>query len=1716
MLVSPYRSSVMSAPIDCRSRDEWERLLSRPLPPTEADSLAEHLEQCNSCATTVEAVLGNHTIVEALRVRTGTETSQEEVQRIIARFRDASAEATDSFAPASADVTQPGDIVSSHGEPAPFLSPPRGPDEMGWLGTYRVLKKLGEGGMGVVYVAEDSLLHRPVALKVMQPHFAAGKVHRERFLREARSAAAIEHDHIVPIYQVGEANNVPFLAMKLLQGETLEHYMLRGAAMTPAIVARLGRQIALGLVAAHARGLIHRDIKPANVWLEKEPAGRVKLLDFGLARGRDEAHITSQGVIVGTPAYMAPEQARGEDLDGRADLFSLGVLLYRLLTGKQPFVARDAISTLLAVSTVNPPPVRSLNPSVPPALDALVTKLLAKEATRRPASAAEVARMLEAMLKAAPPAPAIAIVTPLPTVVPLRRVADRTVVAAPPRRVPRLVTLLIAGGALTVMLLVAYLTRDGDKPIAATMRQPEDTDRAGGGSAVKSGPASAVDDAWIASVAALPPEAQVEKVANKLKQLNPQFNGRIGTFAAGEIEFTVRDGAVRQIKVPTDNVADISPLRALQQLNSVVCEPTNDKQSAKGQLADLSPLRDLPLRYVSCSANGSLRDLAPLQKMNLDGLYVAGTAIKSVEVVREMPLQHLSVERTQVDDLSPVAGKKLLSLYFRYSNVTDLSPLRGMAITHMSLSRYVAGDAALVRGMPLVDLTIDYSPWRDAELIAGKTLKKINSKPAEEYRAEAADRMKKFEEWCQDVAKMEPAAQVEAVAAKLRELNHEFAGTVTPTIQAERVIGLTFSTTKVADISPVRALMHLQRLNCSATEGWGKVTDLSPLQGLSLRLLYCNNNHVADLDPLRKMPLEDLSMWGYRDRDLTPLKGMPLRRLGCGSSPVVDLTPLAGLPLESLNISQSKVSDLTPLKGMSLRYLHVAKTAVTDLSPLKGMPLDDVNILGTRVTDLSLLAGMPLTTLSLDFKPWRDDELIRKPTLKIINSKPAGEFRKETAATMARFEQWCQDVAKMVPAEQVEAVAAKLKELNPEFSGKVGKSEDDGLEYFLRLGEVAVLRVPTEHVKDISPLRALHGLRHLNLGDAAKEWDGKGQVTDLWPLKGLPLEGLSCAGNLGVTDLTPLAGMKLKALWMHKTGVSDLSVLKDFPLEHLICSGTPVRDLAPLKGKKLTVLGIMWTNVTDLTLLADMPLESLWLDYNPWRDAELIKKPTLKKINEKPVDLFRADVERQRVAFDKWCQDVATMQPEKQVEAVAAKLKELNPEFSGKVAPRGTNKEGALEYHLLLGRLAVLRIPTEHVSDISPVRALPDLRMLFLGESLKEWDGKGRVTDLWALAGLPLERLSCAGNVGVSDLTPLVGMKLNALWIHRTGVTDLSVVKDFPLEVLVCEGRSIRDLSPLKGKKMTGLYINGTSVTDFTVLADMPLEVLALDYNPWRDAELIRKPTLKKINEKPADDFRKEAAVKMAPFEEWRQKVEKLTPQEQVKAVAAKLKDLNPGFSGRIGTIANGEIEFTVDGDTVIELKVPTDEIRYLSPVRALPGLRSLECRPADQWKGSGKLTDLWPLHGLPLRRLECGGNPAISDLTPMAGMPLTGLYFYRTAVADMKVVADMPLIELGCQQTPVRDLSPLIGKKLTHIYCGASQVRDLSPLKGMKLTSAYIELLPSVDPAVLADMPLQSLQLDYDPKRDVELIRKPTLRLINHKPAAEFRKAMGVAEPAP
>jgi WD40 repeat protein/tRNA A-37 threonylcarbamoyl transferase component Bud32 len=398
----------------CLDDGEVRALLADLLPLDQMTPVLDHLERCPRCTALVAQQGANRTPVSADgMVDTLAEKESSAVEGLLARLYERIGQFAPST-PGDSTLSLDGSSAGSSGEPFSFLMPAQQPDEMGRLSRYRILSVLGSGGMGVVFLAEDSVLQRRVALKVMRPELSRSGDFRERFLREARAVANIEHDHIVTVYHVEEDSGVQMLAMQLLQGETLEDRLRREKRLSAAETARIGRETAEALRAAHERGLIHRDIKPANVWLAGQ-RGRVKVLDFGLARGvAESSQLTQSGVVLGTPAYMAPEQADGAEVDARADLFSLGAVLYRMATGEPPFRGATPLAILKSLANDTPRPAHQVNPAIPPALGNLIQRLLSKPVADRPSSAAQVAReltRLETDGTAVPPAPAARIGT---------------------------------------------------------------------------------------------------------------------------------------------------------------------------------------------------------------------------------------------------------------------------------------------------------------------------------------------------------------------------------------------------------------------------------------------------------------------------------------------------------------------------------------------------------------------------------------------------------------------------------------------------------------------------------------------------------------------------------------------------------------------------------------------------------------------------------------------------------------------------------------------------------------------------------------------------------------------------------------------------------------------------------------------------------------------------------------------------------------------------------------------------------------------------------------------------------------------------------------------------------------------------------------------------------------------------------------------------------
>jgi len=351
--------------------------------------IADHLSDCDVCRRALETLAGDATRWQSVSQILRKETSSD---------RDAISPTKSMLLPGPGYCDE--DDEAGHGGVRPedfivdFLQPSPTRESLGRLGDIEVRQFIGQGAHGIVLKGFQEELHRLVAVKVMAPHLASVVAARKRFAREARATAAIVHPNVMPILHVDSTGQLPFLVMPYVDCESLQDRLDRDSQLPLADVLRIGIQVAHGLAAAHAQGLVHRDVKPANILLERG-VERVMLTDFGLARTMDDATLTRSGLIAGTPHYMSPEQARGDAVDARSDLFSLGSVLYTMTAGRPPFRAETTYGILRRVTDDTPRPMTAANPAVPNWFEQVVMTLLHKEPAQRLQSAEQTAELLE-------------------------------------------------------------------------------------------------------------------------------------------------------------------------------------------------------------------------------------------------------------------------------------------------------------------------------------------------------------------------------------------------------------------------------------------------------------------------------------------------------------------------------------------------------------------------------------------------------------------------------------------------------------------------------------------------------------------------------------------------------------------------------------------------------------------------------------------------------------------------------------------------------------------------------------------------------------------------------------------------------------------------------------------------------------------------------------------------------------------------------------------------------------------------------------------------------------------------------------------------------------------------------------------------------------------------------------------------------------------------
>ena len=975
----------MAVASSCPSSEQLRQLLLGQVDLSLLDGMERHVHDCPNCATLLPTLSGNDALIGSIRARTSSLVEQGEIELVedlmVRLQKNQPCLAGDTTVGSWTPAGGPNEADTDR-DLCAFLKPAEGSGELGRLETFRIIRVLGRGGMGVVFEAEDTRLKRAVAVKAMLPRMARKPQASERFLREARAAAALQHDHVVAVYHVGVEGGVPYLVMPLLQGASLADSLLSResgqpvAALSVSAILRLGREIAAGLAAAHQVGLIHRDIKPANIWLDAAAGGRAKILDFGLARpAGDDEQLSSPGLVVGTPCYMSPEQAQGKPVDGRADLFSLGCVLYQLAAGRLPFKGTDAVATLLIAATEEPPPLEQLNPELPPALSALIRRLLAKSPVSRPSSAQAVVEEIERIER------------DLAAGRESRAVDDRTITVAAefvrPRRWRRIAvaaTLCLVAGLVAAQVIIRITDKDGkvrEVPIGPGAKIeliPQES--------VETGTAKMPEEDWLKHVAAQPAGKQAEMVTGRLKDLNPGFTGPATPI--------VQNGVVSELFLSVDKLADLRPVRSLTGLVKLDCtNPTQDQY-------------------------GDLKDLAPLNGMKLT--------------------EALTVRGAKIDDLSPLQGMSLKVLSIEDTRVSNLAPLRGMALTELRCNKTSVSDLSVLKTLPLQVLKCDFKPDRDAAILKSHwTLQTINDEPAVDFWKKVDPQHAAHLQWIEETKKLPAQIRIDVVKAKLIERNPDFADLWKATIKNGEVLELAVNTDHIVDLSPLRAFPRLSDLHCHGSyPRHGKLADLSPLQGLPLVHLECMSNPpLRDLTPLGHLPLKYLNCSQTNANDLAPLRGLRLQRFLCYYSGVKDLTPLVGMPLMQLNISGCKAADLSPLRDLPLELLSMKQTLVRDLSPLSGTPLKWLECTLMTAPSFAPLRKTPIREIICEHPEKQTATLSTLWSLDKINEAPALEFFKQHNPVHAAFLQWIAETRQLPADEQVKQVKSKVKERNP-------------------------------------------------------------------------------------------------------------------------------------------------------------------------------------------------------------------------------------------------------------------------------------------------------------------------------------------------------------------------------------------------------------------------------------------------------------------------------------------------------------------------------------------------------------------------------------------------------------------------------------------------------------------------------------------------------------
>jgi serine/threonine protein kinase/regulation of enolase protein 1 (concanavalin A-like superfamily) len=1126
-----------------------------------------------------------------------------------------------------------------------FLTPPTRPDSLGRIGHYEVLQVLGKGGFGIVFRAFDDVLQRVVAVKVMAPQLAATSPARKRFLREAQLSAKVRHENVVQVHEIGEAP-LPFLVMEFIPGETLQQRLNRVGPVEPAEVVRVGRQIAEGLAAAHANDMIHRDIKPGNVLIEGGQQ-RVKITDFGLARAADDASISRSGIIAGTPMYMAPEQALGHRIDHRADLFSLGSVLYQMAAGRPPFRASTTVAVLKRVAEDTPRPIREVIPETPQWLCDIIAKLHAKDPDDRYQTAREVADVLadcEEQLKAG------------------SKLRDFSRLPRRPRPAGRrkwlaaAVALLLPVFALTMTEAagVTHLLRKRPTPDAGDWTAVVDGqdvpgwgrvhDPAGDGTFESRGgvlrlavPAGDHDLSPLRDFNLRAPRVWEDVEGDFTLQVRVDAPDRTPAASASRAGYAVagagllvwqdENNFVRFVRAYTPVDAKM-PVRVEQhwfrngspggglgspdtpwlqlerKAGRVVLRTSADGRSwVEVGAVDLAAGGRLRVGVVAVStldkavafqfSDRELTRTPPAAAPEPVDLMRWGSFVnpkQAASILREPRAATLRVPGNGPYDLLPLPGfnhdaPRLVRAYdgdFRIEVTVPPFPWPGAGTKHPGRKCSYLGAGLLVwvdeksllrferaaMGEHLDGAPYVHAEWYTAGELRRDEIEPPLGRPDEPLELRVERRQSALHlswrqagagwtEW-RSTSDLDLPARVSIGLVAINTTDKEFA----PRFENLTVAGV-----------PAPGVGAVPPAPAADPTGWAPLTPTTMTSDAGATLTKQADGSVLASGT---HPAKDTYVLTFADPpatlhalrlDVLPHDSLPKR--GPGRHPEL------GFVLTSI-----KAELVPPGPAGALKFVKATADHSSGDDSVPAFAIDDQENTGWctefgqphyLVVELAEPVAVPKGAALRVRLEFQHEDAGRQLGCFRLSAGVSAKAEAADAAFRAR-------VATLPAADQVAAVQAELKARTP--------GGDVRLEPTVEAGVVTELRVGGNGVADLAPVRALAGLKVLHWHD--------GPVSDLTPLKGLPLEQLTIA-RTKVGDLSPLAGMKLKYLNCDGSNVADLTPLTGMPLEELGLHNTRVADLTPLTGMPLKRLQLHETRVTNLAPLKGMALEHVTL-----------------------------------------------------------------------------------------------------------------------------------------------------------------------------------------------------------------------------------------------------------------------------------------------------------------------------------------------------------------------------------------------------------------------------------------------------------------------------------------------------------------------------------------